>query len=143
MNTNTNAKPKAGNIDAPHQVRDMAEAGLEQSKQGIEKMNAAATEAADVMQNSCSAVLNGVQEYNGRLLEFAQENIKSHLELIQKLTSVKSPSELLEISADHTRVQFQRVAEQTKELSALAQRATLAFAEPLKVGLAKAQNRAA
>ena len=140
---NTNVKPKAGNIQPPRQVRAMAEAGMEQSQEGIEKMSAAATEAADVIKNSCSAALNGLQEYNSQLLEFAQENIKSHLELVEKLTSVKSPSEFVEISSDHGRAQFQRVAEQTGELVALVQRAALASAEPLKAGLAKAKNRAA
>jgi hypothetical protein len=51
---------------------------------------------------------------------------------------VKSPSEFLELTTNHTRNQLEKMAEQAKQLTALAQRVTLATAEPLKTGLAKA-----
>ena len=143
---NTQSKPKSGNVenfDAPRQVREMTESAVEQSREGLQKINSAATEAADVMKDSCSAALKGMQDYNVKLLEFTQENLKSHVELVQKLASVKSFSDYLEISAEHARSQFQRLAEQTKELSTVAQQATLASAEQLRAGFAKVQSRAA
>jgi phasin len=143
---NTHSKPKSGNVenvDAPRHVRDLTESAVEQSREGLQKINSAATEAAEVMKNSCSAALKGLQEYNGMLLEFTQANLKSHVELVQKLASVKSLPEYLEISTEHARSQFQRLAEQTKELSTVAQQTALASAEPLKAGFAKVQSRAA
>jgi len=43
---------------------------------------------------------------------------------------VKSPSDFVELSTEHSRKQFETLTEQTKELAALAQKVTLATAEP-------------
>jgi hypothetical protein len=53
---------------------------------------------------------------------------------------VKSPSELMELSTEHTRNQIQALTAQTKQLVEHAQKAVLATAEPLKMGVAKAFN---
>ena len=49
----------------------------------------------------------------------------------------------VELSTEHARKQLETLTEQTTQLLALAQKATLATAEPLKTGAAKAFNRAA
>jgi hypothetical protein len=46
----------------------------------------------------------------------------------------------MELSTEHSRKQFETLTEQTKELAALAQKVTLATAEPLKTGVTKAFN---
>ena len=51
---------------------------------------------------------------------------------------MKSPSDFIELSTDHSRKQFETMTEQTKELAALAQKVTLATVEPFKTGLTKA-----
>jgi phasin family protein len=56
----------------------------------------------------------------------------------QKLLGVKSPAEFIELSTERARKQFETLTEQTKELTALAQKATLATTEPLKAGVTKA-----
>jgi hypothetical protein len=47
-----------------------------------------------------------------------------------------------ELRTNHTRKQFETFTEQAKQLASLAQSATLAAAEPLKAGVAKALNHA-
>ena len=56
---------------------------------------------------------------------------------------MKSPSEFMELSTEHTRNQIQAVTEQTKQLVEHAQKAVLATAEPLKMGVTKAFNHVA
>jgi len=90
------------------------------------------------MKNSCSIALRGMQDYNSKVVEFTQANTKSYVEFVQKLAGVKSPSEFLEVSTNHGRHQLETVAEQAKQLAELAQKVTLATAEPLKTGFAKA-----
>jgi hypothetical protein len=51
---------------------------------------------------------------------------------------LKSPSDIIELSTDHSRKQFETLSEQTKELVELAQKVTLATVEPLKTGVTKA-----
>jgi phasin len=143
-NTNTAAQKPANSTmtAAPQAFREMAEKGTTQAKETYEKVSAATAEATDLINNSFSMAVKGVQDYNNKVIEFAQTNTKAALDFVQKLSGVKSPSDFIELSTDHSREQFETLTEQTKELAALAQKVTLASAEPLKTGAAKAFNRA-
>ena len=84
-----------------------------------------------------------MQDYNSKLIEFSQANTTSYVEFVQKLAGVKSPSEFVEVSTDHGRYQLETMGDQAKQLAELAQKVTLATAEPLKTGFAKTYNHAA
>jgi hypothetical protein len=71
------------------------------------------------------------------VIEFANANTEAAFAFAQKLLHVKSPSDFIELSTDHSRRQFETLTEQTKELAALAQEVTLARPEPLKTGVTK------
>ena len=109
-----------------------------QAKAAFEKMSAATGEAAALMKSSYSKGIKGAQDYNNKVIEFAQANTKAALDFVQKLSGVKSPSDFIELSTDHSREQFETLTEQTKELAALAQKVTLAAVEPLKTGVTRA-----
>lgn len=138
---NTTAKPKSA--DVTQQVREVTDTGTVRSKEMFETIGAATTEAADVMKNCCSTALKGVQDYNSKLAEYSQTNIKSYVEFVQKLAGVKSPSEFLEVSTAHTRHQLETAGEQARQLADIAQKVAIAAAEPLKTSFAKVSNRAA
>ena len=135
MNTTTTTKPKSSNVR--DQVRDAMETTAERSREVSETIGAAANEATVVMQNSFSTMLYGMQEYNSKVVEFAQANTKSHVEFVQRLAGVKSPSEFVVISNDYARHQLTMLTEQAKELAALAQKVAASTTEPLKTGFAK------
>ena len=143
--TNTAAqKPaKSPMTAAPQAFREMAEKGTTQAKETYEKMNAATAEATDLIKNSYSTAVKGAQDYYTKFIEFAQTNTEAALDFVQKLSAVKSPSDFIELSTDHSRKQFETLTEQTKELAALAQKVTLAAVEPLKTGVTKAFSQAA
>jgi phasin len=103
-------------------------------------MSAATGEATALFKNSYSTAVKGAQDYNNKVLDFAQTNTEAAFGFAQKLTDVKSPSDFMELSTEHSRKQFETLTEQTKELAALAQKVTLATAEPLKTGVTKAFN---
>jgi phasin len=112
--------------------------GSAQAKEAFEKMSAATGEAAALMKSSYSKGIKGAQDYNNKVLEFAQTNTEAAFGFAQKLSDVKSPSDFIELSTEHSRKQFETLTAQTKELAALAQKVTLATAEPLRTGLTKA-----
>ena len=145
MNTETPAtKPaRIPKKDAPEAFRDMAEKGTAQAKVTYENINAASTEAAELIKNSYSTAVEGVQDYNNMFIEFARANTNATLDFVQKLSGVKSPSVFVELWTEHVRKQLQTLSEQTKQLAALAQKVTLATVEPLKTGVAEALNHAA
>ena len=145
MNSKTTATKSAGfqRTDGPQVLREMAEAGTTHAKETFEKMSAVTTEAADLVKDSCSAAVKGAQDYNTKFIEFTHANTNSAFNFVQKLFSVKSPTEFVELSTEHARSQLETLTDQTKQLAALAQKVTLATAEPLKIGVAKAFNRVA
>ena len=111
------------------------------TKDAVERMSAATTEAANDMQHSYAIGLKGVQDYNKKCMEFAQANTKAAMEFFQKLSVAKSPTEFIELSTTNAQRQLTTLTEQTKELGELAQKATLAAVEPLKTGFAKTFGR--
>jgi phasin len=112
-----------------------SEAGTTHAKETYEKMSAATTEAANVLQDSCFTAFKGAQDYNTKFIEFAHANTDSAFKFVQKLFEVKSPTEFIELSTEHARAQLEALTDQTKQLAALAQKVTLATAEPLKTGV--------
>ncbi len=121
---------------------DMNTKTTAQAKEAHEKMSAATSGAADVIKNSYSTAVKGVFEYNNKFIEFTQANTTAAYDFVQKLSGLQSPSAFAELSTEHLRKQIETVTEQTRQLAALAQKVTLATAEPLKTGIAKAFNPA-
>jgi len=130
-------------MDATQAFRATAENGSAQAKEAFEKMSAATTEATALIKNSYTTAVKGAQDYNTKFIEFAQTNTEAAFDFVQKLSGVKSPSDFIELSTEHSRKQLETLTEQTKELAALAQKVTLATAEPLKTGVTKAFSQAA
>ena len=144
-NTETPA-PKLASIpktDAPQAFREMAEKGTTQAKETYEKINAATTEAADLIKNSYSTAVKGMQDYNNKIIEFTHANTNAAFDFVQRMSGVKSPSEFLELWTEHARKQVETLTEQSKQLAALAQKVTRTTAEPLKTGVSNPFNIAA
>ena len=140
----TTAKPASSpKMDATQAFRATAETGSAQVKEAFEKMSAATAEASGLIKDSYSTALKGAQDYNAKVIEFANANTEAAIGFAQKLFGVKSPSDFIEMSTEHSREQIATLTEQTKELAALAQKVTLASVEPLKMGVTKAFSSAA
>ena len=80
---------------------------------------------AESMEKNVSTALNGAKEYNAKFMEFAQANTQAAFAFAQKLWGVKSPSDFVELSVQHSRTQIETMTKQTKELAELAQKVTL------------------
>ena len=113
------------------------------AKETFEKMSATSAEAAALIKSSCSTAISGAQDYANKIIEFAHTNSEAAFDFAQKVVKVKSPSDFIELSADHSRRQFEALAAQTKELAEIAQNVTLATTEPIKIGVTKVFSRAA
>ena len=140
----TTAKPASSpRMDATQAFRATAENGSAHAREAFEKMSSGTAEAAALIKNSYSTAVKGAQDYNTKFIEFAQTNTEAAFDFVQKLFGVKSPSDFIELSTEHSHKQFETLTEQTKELAALAQKVTLATAEPLKTGVTKAFSQSA
>ena len=140
--TTTTKSASSPRMDPTQAFRATAENGSAQAKEAFEKMSAATAEATDLIKNSYSTAVKGAQDYNTKVNEFAQTNTKVALEFVQKLLVVKSSSDVIELSTNHSRKQFETLSEQAKELAALAQKVTLATTDPLNAGVTRAFGHA-
>ena len=122
-------------------LREAVESGSAQAKETFEEMSAAAGDAMTLMKDSYSTAVQRAQEYNSKLIEFAQTNMQATVAFVQKLSSVKSPTEFFELSTSHSRKQFETLTEQAQQLATLAQKAALATAERVETDLAKTSSR--
>jgi phasin len=130
--------PKTG---APEALRDIADQGTAQAKQAYENIRAATGEASNTIKNAYSRGAQGAVDYNVKLIEVARANTNAAFDYVHELLGVKSLSGFVEVSAGHARKQFEMLSEQSKELTALAQKVTLETTEPLKAGLTNASSK--
>jgi phasin len=124
--------------NAAQVFRATAEIGAARTKQGFEKMQAATADAMALMKSRFSTAVQGAQDYQAKIMEFANSNTEAAFEFVQKMAGVKSPTEFFELSTNHSRAQLETLTEQAKELATLAQKVSMATVEPLKTGATKA-----
>jgi hypothetical protein len=101
-------------------------------------MSAAMAEATASIKNNYSSAVKGVQDYNTKVIEFANANTEAAFAFAKTLSGVKSPSDFIELSTKYSSKQLETLTEQTKELAELAQKVTLATTESFKTGIPKA-----
>jgi phasin len=131
------------NLEVPAAFREFAEKGAAQSKEMYEKMRVGAEEANGLLENTFKTAATGAAEFNRKMIDNARSNANAIFDHAVALFGTKSLSEAIEVSTAHARKQFEAVAEQTKELAALAQKVTTETAEPVKAGITKAFKKVA
>src|SRR5215467_10103378 len=102
-------------VEMPAAFREFAERGVAQAKDTYEKMKAAAEEATDVLETTYSTATKGASDYGLKVIDAARD-------FAGELITAKTVSEVIELSGAHARKQFEALTEQSKELSALAQK---------------------
>jgi phasin len=130
-------------VEMPAAFREFAERGVAQCKDTYEKMKAAAEEATDVLETTYSTASKGASDYGMKVIEAARTNTNAAFDFAGELITAKTLSEVIELSSAHARKQFEALTEQSKELTALAQKVATESAEPIKSGMNKAFNKAA
>ena len=128
------------NMKVPEAFRELAEKGVAQARENYEKMQAAADEMTGILDKTYSTAAKGIADYNLKLIEMARANSNSAFEFTCGLIAMKSLPEMIEVSTEQARKQFELVAEQSKELWALAEKMANETAEPLRTGVTKGFN---
>ena len=119
-------------MEVPAAFREFAEKGVSQAKESYERLKEAAEEATDVMETIYVNASKGTTEYGLKLIEAAHTNTNAAFDFAAELLSVKSFSEMIELSAKHAHKQFETLSHQTQELTALAQKAATQTSEPIR-----------
>ena len=130
-------------MEVPAAFREFAEKGVSQAKEAYEKMKVAAEEATDVLEDTYANATKGAADYGAKLIEVSRVNTNAAFDFYTQLMTVKSYSDVIELSTAHARKQFEAVTAQTKDLAALAQKVATDTAEPIKESVSKTFTKAA
>jgi len=130
-------------MEIPAAFREIAEKSVSQAKETCEKMKSAAEEATDVLEDTYAAASKGASDYGLKVIEAARANTNAAFDFATQLMTVKSLSEMVELSTAHTRKQFEALATQSKELAAIAQKVATDSAEPVKESFGKVFKKVA
>lgn len=124
-------------VEVPEMVREFAEKGVKQAKEGYDKLKAAAEETTDLLENTYTAASKGATEFNMKALEALRANVNASFDFTTAIFGTKTLAEAAEISTAHFRTQFEALTAQTKELSSLAQKIATETSEPIKTGVSR------
>jgi phasin len=130
-------------VEMPAAFREFAERGVAQAKDTYEKMKAAAEEATDVLETTYSTATKGASDYGLKVIEVARANTNAAFDFAGEIMAAKTLSEVVELTSAHARKQFETLTQQSKDLSALAQKVATDTAEPIKSGMNKAFSKVA
>ena len=130
------------NMEMPQALREMAEKGVEHTRDAYAKAKVASVEAADLFENSYEAAAKGVTDYNLKLFEIVRTNTRAAFDYAHELLGAKSPAELIELSTAQMRKQFEIASAQNKELCTLAQEMATGAAGTVKASVSKPLNKA-
>ncbi len=130
-------------MEVPAAFREFAEKGVAQTKDAYEKIKAAAEQNTAMLETVYSTASKGSTEYGLKVIEVARTNTNTYFDFVEKLFGVKSPSELVEVATAHSRMQFETLTAQGKELGTLAQKLATETAQPIKSDVEKAMKKVA
>jgi phasin len=121
-----------------HPARNFAQKATSDTIDTLERSKATVQEASKIMEQSCVNASKGAVDFNLKLMDIAQDNVNAAFDFARQLSHVKSPSAVLELSAEHARKQFQNLTAQAQELTGLTQKAMTEAAQSLQTGVARA-----
>lgn len=104
----------------------------------VETGSSSAERSAKSLEQNYFAAIDGVRDFNTRLIEMAQANTLAAVEMIREIATAKEPSQAAALWSSHARQHFETLSEQSRELTALAQRIATRSAEPLTRGFGAA-----
>jgi hypothetical protein len=98
-------------------------AGIPHPRHVFEKVKVAAEDATEAMQAACTTVFDFAAALNVELIEAGRANSNAALQFMRTIVALKSPLELPGLMTAYARKQCDLWAEQTREVSNVAQKA--------------------
>jgi phasin len=139
-----NTQTKGKNGDRPAQAfKDFAQQGAAYGKEMAEKSEAVAETAANSVQHSLENAAGDAADFRAQWIEMLRQNANASFDFAHQLIAAKSPSEALELTAAHSRRQFETFLQQSQQLTGLAQQAATGVVKPMQDGMKRAFDKAA
>ena len=126
--------------DVQEQVRRLAEQNAEQTRLIYERLKTATESATGSLESSYAAASKGFGELNLKAIEAFRANADASFEYVKAMLAIKSVSEAVSLHGQHSRLQFEALSAQAKDLSSLAQKVAAETVEPIKSTLARSMQ---
>jgi phasin len=114
-----------------NQSKQFVDKSAKMVREDLEEGIAAAEWSARGVEQGYAAAAESIRDFNVRLIEMAHANAAATLEFAQQISTAKGPSAAIELWSSQARKQFETLSEQSKELTALAQKIATSSAEPI------------
>lgn len=125
-------------FEVPATFRELADKGLAQAKENYDKVKAVAEETHVLIEDGYATCAKGTIDFGLKVIEAARANANAAFDFAAEALTVRSLSELIELTSTHTRRQVDALLGQSKELAAIAQKMAVEATQPLKAGVDKA-----
>jgi phasin len=111
-------------FELPPDMKAFAEKSVEQARQAFDGFVTAANRAVSTLEGQTETARQGAKDVTEKAMTFAQKNIASSFEFVQKLVQAKDFQEVLKLQTDYVKTQMQVLTEQAKELGESTAKAT-------------------
>ena len=111
-------------FDIPADMRTLAEKSVEQAKQAFDIFISAAQHAVSTAENQAANAQAGAKEVGELAMGFAERNVASSFEFVQKLLRAKEPKDVMALHSEYVNSQIAALTEQARELSKRAAKMT-------------------
>ena len=124
------------------QSRKVADKGAAIANETLQKGKAAVEQSVQAFEQSYSAMVEKMRDYNLKMIDIALANTIGVFEFARQLSTAKSSSDLVELWTAHTTKQIAVLNEQITELTALGQKMAGESAEPITRSFSQAFKKA-
>jgi phasin len=118
------AKEDSPRFEIPADMRALAEKGVEQARQAFDIFMSAAQHAVSTAENQAASAQAGAKEVGELAMGFAERNIASSFEFVQKLLQAKDPKDVMALHSEYVNSQIATLTEQARELGNRAAKMT-------------------
>lgn len=130
-------------IDIPEGVKQAAAAGINQAREGYEKLYSGAEAMTDAVERSYAMAMTDSADLHGKVFAVIQANLAASFEFATTLLAARSFPEMIEISTKFTHRQFETFAKQTKDFWSFGQKMMSDTTKPVASGFSRSLDRAA
>jgi len=136
--TSDAAKAPLASLNELHgNLRTVVEKGLVETRAAYAKAKTNADETAGAIETSYAAAKAGVVAINVKAFEALRANFEANFDFVKSAIAVKNVSDYVTLQGEFARKRLEAMTDQTKEISALAQKLASETAEPIKEQVAK------
>jgi phasin len=120
----------AEQFDMTPEVRAFTEKSVAQARQAVESYIAVAQRALSAWDDRAQSARKGAKDISQKMIAFSERNISGSFEFAQRLVRARDVDEMLKLHGDYVATQMKALADQARELGAIAGRAAGETAKP-------------